>query len=307
MSEFHTSLKVEDRSTAILKPFFESKGWTFGEKYPAYDKRGDYPVTIDGVEKSVEFKAEETWTGNLFFEFMSNAYIGRQGWLYTLKTDLLVYHFLDKNVVYVLDFPLDLQKIEPWKYKSVVIDADQNNQTLGWLVRIDVLEALEAAKSYELNSGNSLETGTCSSNEDKQLVDAGVELMRSNPKMTAGHCQQKVCPGPENSARRQSIRNAIDYIVRPPLHVGTPETVPLSVKRQRRLEWFLGPLQNKQTPWTPSKAPWQADRPSSAFIKMLGDYGDWANGRRSILTRQMSTVEGGNRFVKESQAVCQTA
>jgi len=151
VNTFQVKLKVEERSTAILVPHFQNQGWTFGQHLPKYDPHGDYPVTINGIPKNVEFKAEETWTGNLFFEFLSNASTGRQGWLYTLKTDKLVYHFLDKNLVYVLNWPLDLNLIEPWKFKQVAIEADQNNQTFGWCVPIGWLQALEVIESYELN------------------------------------------------------------------------------------------------------------------------------------------------------------
>ena len=143
--------------------------------------------------------------------------------------------------------------------------------------------------------------------DDKKLVDAGIELMRANPKMSAGLASRRVIPGPENSKHRQSIRNAIDYIVRTTVtNVGTTETVSPAVKKQRRLDWFIGCPPEAQTPWKPSNAPWQADKPSVAFVKMLGDYsGDMGKWTQEYYDAQISpTVNPSGNGSSGSNTYC---
>ena len=126
------------------------------------------------------------------------------------------------------------------------------------------------------------------SSDDQILVDAGIELMKQNPTMSSGLASRKVCPGPENSKRRKSILNAIDYYFK---------------GKSRVKEHLSTPSETRQaTPWKPSNAPWTPEKPSPAFIRMLGDYseqlGEWT---QEYFDGVMKEVGGGTRYTRENQ------
>lgn len=129
--------------------------------------------------------------------------------------------------------------------------------------------------------------------------------MKQNPKMTAGAAARQVAPSADK-ASHLSIRNAIDYTIRTTVtNVGVVGTASPAHKREARLQAYKSlPAELKSsTPWKPSDAPWTGNKPSAAFLKMLGDYtdtlGDWSQER---FDAEMSAIEGNGRFVKESQA-----
>jgi len=143
MNPFEEKVCIETSSEKILIPWMKSRGWVFGEHYPKFDTRGDYPITRDGITKNIELKAEQKTTGNLFVEWASNANVGRQrwGWYYTLRADILLYHFLDENTVHVIDVKR-LQECELWRHKTAAATIEQHNLTLGWLVPVEYLRAM---------------------------------------------------------------------------------------------------------------------------------------------------------------------
>lgn len=146
MNAFEIGHGVEAESEAIIIPWMKSKDWEFGSHYPQYDPRGDYPITKKGVTRKLELKAERRTTGNLFIEHMSNANSGhaRLGWFYTLTADLLMYHFLDQNVVHEVDVKR-LQECELWiHYLAKSVTTEQHNKTLGWPVPVAVLTEMGA-------------------------------------------------------------------------------------------------------------------------------------------------------------------
>lgn len=120
MNAFNSARGVEARSLALLSPFLEEAGnnWVLTEK----GKLGRYLQEVAGDLLlndrhgrlwCVELKAEERHTGNLFLETWSNRNLkdsrshadrgSNPGWIYKSRADLLFYHFLDKDTLYVLN------------------------------------------------------------------------------------------------------------------------------------------------------------------------------------------------------------
>lgn len=66
---------------------------------------GDLVITQAAQKRSVELKAEQRWTSNLFLESWSNRPARTLGWLYTSRADLLAYYFCDKKWLYVFHLP----------------------------------------------------------------------------------------------------------------------------------------------------------------------------------------------------------
>lgn len=84
---------------------------------------GDVMVnTPDGRLWTVELKTERKWTGNLFLETWSNRnlnvkadhamYGSNPGWLAKLRADLLLYYFLDADIL----ISLDLFELKRWAF-----------------------------------------------------------------------------------------------------------------------------------------------------------------------------------------------
>lgn len=99
-----------------------------------------------GVFGSIEFKAEENVTGNLFLETWSNLDFLRAklGWMYSLKADRLWYYFLNDDVLYDFSFP----KLWDWAFVQRRIygcrevsqrKTAQLNNTCGRLAPIETL------------------------------------------------------------------------------------------------------------------------------------------------------------------------
>jgi len=122
MNGFEKCGMLAARSLRDLAPFLEEthgryvlteKGRlarVFQEKY------GDLIINnADGRMYTIELKAEERWTGNLFLEIWSNfnfrdtdSYVARgptPGWLFKLNADLLFYHFPNEDKLVIFSLP----------------------------------------------------------------------------------------------------------------------------------------------------------------------------------------------------------
>lgn len=66
---------------------------------------GDFTITQNTQKRSVELKAEQRFTGNLFLEVWSNRPARTLGWLYTSRADILAYYFCDRRDLYVFSLP----------------------------------------------------------------------------------------------------------------------------------------------------------------------------------------------------------
>lgn len=73
---------------------------------------GDVILNQDGSVYCVECKVEKKWTGNLFIEVWSNRRQFNRGWLDKLNSDVLMYYFLDKKLLYTMPF----QRLKKWAY-----------------------------------------------------------------------------------------------------------------------------------------------------------------------------------------------
>jgi len=115
---FESAQLIERESRRILEPLLErssdgrfvytDKGRLAKEFQAHYgdvliqEKRGKEMLAI-------EMKAERRATGNLFLELWSNGSQYKLGWMFTNNADLLFYHFLDSDEMYIIKLP-DLKK-----------------------------------------------------------------------------------------------------------------------------------------------------------------------------------------------------
>lgn len=177
MNAFDAARGIEAQSLVILNPWLEetsgghfvltAKGRlarVFQEKY------GDVLLNAahDRRMWSLELKAEAKHTGNLFLETWSNRNLERAadhaergcnpGWLVKQTADLLLYHFLDSDTVYLIS----LFRLKQWSFGSgdsagrifsfpevAQRKYDQLNDTRGRIVPIDVLTRELPAKSIK--------------------------------------------------------------------------------------------------------------------------------------------------------------
>lgn len=154
MNAFDQAKTVEARSMAILRPVIQQRAWN-----------GQYVVTAKGplareLQKTVgdalynsdaetiyavEVKAEETCRyGNFFLETWSNRRLFTAGWMFHLNTDLLLYHFLEEDLLYRIPYG----RLRAWAFHEGRIYAfperkqskyAQLNDTWGRCVPIEVL------------------------------------------------------------------------------------------------------------------------------------------------------------------------
>lgn len=122
MNGFDAARTVEQRSLKILLPFVQQRAFN-----------GQYVVTSKGplareLQKTVgdvfynsdpetiysaEIKAEESKKhGNFFLETWSNRARFTLGWMFNLKTDLLLYYFLEEDELYAIPF----LKLRKWAF-----------------------------------------------------------------------------------------------------------------------------------------------------------------------------------------------
>jgi len=116
---------------------------------------GDALVQKDGIAYGVEFKIEQRWTGNFFLETWSNKKWETPGWLFTLDTDVLLYYFEDKRLLYSIPF----QKLKKWAETQGNMEPfpekaqrkyDQKNDTWGRCVPIGVVTEQVGCQTYQL-------------------------------------------------------------------------------------------------------------------------------------------------------------
>lgn len=142
MNSFDKAREVEKISTSIVVPFLTGLGMTF-TPIVGFDQQvtyGDFVVTgPNDTFYWAELKAERMHTENLFLETYSNRRAGRKGWMDHLQSHVLLYHFLDRNVMYAFRLP-HLQnwfKVAAPKYREVPQRRhEQNNDTWGRIVPI---------------------------------------------------------------------------------------------------------------------------------------------------------------------------
>ena len=167
MTAFDDCRSIEERSMAVLRPFIRQR---------AYD--GQYVVTAKGplarelqvsagnvlfngpgdAVYGIEIKAELcNQHGNLFLETWSNRARFTVGWLYTLKTDILLYHFIEDDEVWRLPFG----RLREWAFHEGRIYAfperrqmkhSQPNDTWGRCVPTAVLEREAGARRIPLRT-----------------------------------------------------------------------------------------------------------------------------------------------------------
>lgn len=132
MNAFKEASTVEAKSLLLLGSFLES----IGNRYVLTGKGklarhlqetcGDLLLN-DRHDRlwGVELKAEERWTGNLFLETWSNRNLedacshsdhgGNPGWLYKSRSDLLFYHFLSADALYLVN----LFELKRWAFRDL--------------------------------------------------------------------------------------------------------------------------------------------------------------------------------------------
>ena len=154
MNAFDQARTIEQRSMVIVRPFIEQRA--FNGQYVVTSKgplardlqksAGDFlynkggPDTVYGAElKSEESKKHP----NFFFETWSNLSRFTPGWMFTLSTDVLLYHFLDDDELYVIPF----HKLRVWAFQKGRLyefpekpqrKRQQKNDTWGRCVAIEV-------------------------------------------------------------------------------------------------------------------------------------------------------------------------
>lgn len=118
-NSFDQTKMVEAESRRIIEPLLElhtngryvytDKGRLSKEFQRRY---GDVLVNMAqrGDMLSVEMKAERKETGNLFLELFSNGSRYNFGWMAHSDADLLFYHFLDSDALYITD----MQWLRSW-------------------------------------------------------------------------------------------------------------------------------------------------------------------------------------------------
>jgi hypothetical protein len=132
---------------------------------------GDYLGEFaDGYTRSLEVKTERRHTGNLYLETWSNRTTNnewrRDGWMFTLQTDLIAFVFLDAEVGYLMSF----SKLKDWAitegkmYKfpertpALSLEGGQMNNTVGHVVPIaDVCADMRVAE-YRRNASSGVWT-----------------------------------------------------------------------------------------------------------------------------------------------------
>lgn len=165
MNAFDDASEVSARSMEILIPLLRLR--SHDGRFVLTDKGrlskslqetiGDALINrANGDVVAVEMKAEEgNDYDNLFLEEWSNRSRFNRGWLDKLDTDVLLYHFLREDLLYVIDF----QKLRAWAFladsqrgtrnpgrlydfqSKKQCRREQMNDTWGRCVPIDVIRA----------------------------------------------------------------------------------------------------------------------------------------------------------------------
>lgn len=121
---FDLARKIEAESRRILEPMLElhtNGRYVYTDKGPLakeiQKKYGDLFINMasNGEINSIELKAEKKPTGNLFLEFWSNGSRYNLGWMLHSDADLLFYHILDSDELYILP----MQRLKKWFWFGV--------------------------------------------------------------------------------------------------------------------------------------------------------------------------------------------
>lgn len=172
---FEQARRVEAESLEDLLPFLRKHskhGIVLTDKgrlsRAFQSKYGDVLLNAKtGELLACELKAEKRKTGNLFLEEWSNKKWCTPGWMNTLQCDRLLYHFIDADELYIIDFERlrvffnekknTFRLVEQRKY-------DQLNQTCGRLAPINDVFRNVGFKIFrprlEVRSFELLPTGT---------------------------------------------------------------------------------------------------------------------------------------------------
>jgi hypothetical protein len=154
MNAFDAARSVEQRSLKILRPFIQQR--SYNGQFVVTNKgplSRELQITAGDVIYNsdedtcycLEIKCEEANRhGNLFFETWSNLARFTPGWMLTLKTDAIAYHFIEDDELYLIPF----QRLRRWAFRDGRIyqfperrqqKYEQANDTWGRCVPIDVL------------------------------------------------------------------------------------------------------------------------------------------------------------------------
>lgn len=171
MNAFDTARGVEQRSMAILRPWIQTRA--FNGQFVVTTKGplarelqltvGDALYNSDAeTVYSLEIKAEETnQHGNFFLETWSNLSRWTPGWMLTVQSDLLLYHFIGPDELYIVP----LKKLKHWAFTERNIyrfperrqgKYTQLNDTWGRCVPIDeVMKGIPQVKQFNPAQMNS--------------------------------------------------------------------------------------------------------------------------------------------------------
>jgi hypothetical protein len=163
---FGKCLDIERESKRLLLPFVMEKFGHAPREIPhdyESQRTGDWVITRrDNYEFTVELKAEEKFTGNVFLETMSNWHSSRYGWFLTSSAFQVWYVFLDLRTVYVL--PLGVLRRWFWgsdvdpedgacgRYRQVTQSKhQQKNMTQGYIVSVyDITAEVDGCEVVKL-------------------------------------------------------------------------------------------------------------------------------------------------------------
>lgn len=133
-----------------------------GDLNDSMASRGGYDYLMEtkwipGWTCSLSVKAEKRFTGNFFVEDWHDKKTSKQGWLHTMQSSVLIYHFLEKDIAYFI--PVEkLRKFVIGNMESFQAKTQnkylQANLTTGFLVPVDqVVENCKAIAVPELSLG----------------------------------------------------------------------------------------------------------------------------------------------------------
>lgn len=173
MNSFDDAKLVEQKSLKILRPFIEQRSY-----HGQYVIVNDGPLarelqavgfdiimqTSPGSFTTIDIKAEnENKHDNFYVESWSNKSRWRRGWFFTIKAELLFYHFVEDYKLYVIE----VEKLRRWAFSSEAPDEPsriyryperdqkkrmQKNDTWGFCVPILHLERAKLANCIDLTA-----------------------------------------------------------------------------------------------------------------------------------------------------------
>lgn len=124
---------------------------------------GDFTITQQTRKRSVELKAEQRYTQNLFLETWSNLPAFTLGWMYTSTADLLAYYFCDNQQLYVFPLPelkrwafgVGEKEGQIYKYREATQNRyNQINLTRGRIVPINAIQRAVPWKLFSADDRN---------------------------------------------------------------------------------------------------------------------------------------------------------